>query len=77
MPPESISTSAACAVNPAQIDGQCIVDEDPQVVVAGEAEDFPALVGKGAVKLKGNVIVVVAALVAEQLAVDGKKALFE
>src|SRR5687768_10600221 len=33
-----------CHVHAAQIDDELVVDEDPDVVVSGEAEGFPALV---------------------------------
>ena len=62
-------------VNPAEIDGQAVVDEHPQIVVARKAEDLTTIVGELRVKLVGKMIVVRIALLSEEHPVDGEELL--
>src|SRR5690349_19608039 len=57
-------------MNAAEVDDQTIVDEDPDVVVASELEDFAAAIREVRVQLEREVIIVTATLVAEELPVD-------
>ena len=57
-------------VRPPQVDRQVAVEEDPDVVVAGELQGLAAAVGEVGVRLQGEVEVVLPPLVAEELAVD-------
>ena len=51
---------------------EAVVDEDPDVIVAREAEGAATMVRKGRVDLRAKVKVVAIPLVAEALAIDRK-----
>ena len=67
-----VDTGAGSAVDAAQVDDQLVVDENPDVVVTGEAEGLPGLVGEHRRQLHREMVVVDVALVAPALAVDGE-----
>jgi hypothetical protein len=59
-------------VNPAQIDGQLVVDVHPHVVIPLEGEYLTAVVGKRRVDFGSEAEVVIFALVAKTLIVEWK-----
>ena len=60
-------------VDAPEVQHQALIDEDPEIVVAGELQHLAATIGKSSVELKREVVVMRASLVAEQLPVDGEK----
>ena len=65
-----VHASGHCRVDAPEVNHQVVIDEYPQVVVAGEGEGLAALVREDRVDLVGEVVVVRPALVAEELTVD-------
>ena len=66
-------TATITAVHAAQVDDAPPVHEHPEVVIPLERQHLAALVDEGGVQLDGEVEVVVAPLVAQELAVDGEE----
>ena len=71
-----IYSSTCCRMDPAKVNGQGFVDEDPEVVIAGECKTLTCLVGEVGVQLKGEMIVVSVSFIAEKLVVNGEEALY-
>ena len=54
-------------VHAAEVDGELSIDEHKHVIVPREPENLPSQIGEPGVKLKGEVVVVIAPLIAEEL----------